>query len=128
MKHRILSARSVLVVEPRAVVAWTVGSAFEDAGARVVTTGCLEEALRLVDTEHLSGAILPSRLRDGDSGLLCERLNQRGIPYVMHTGRANLPEACRGAPVVKKPARRALLVEVLGSLIAGEPIPMESEQ
>ena len=128
MKHHILSARSVLVVEPRAVVAWTVGNAFEDAGARVVITGRLEEALKLVDTEHLSGAILPSRLRDGDSGPLCEQLNRRGIPYVMHTGRADLPEACRGAPVVRKPARRALLVEILGSLIAGLPVRMESEQ
>ena len=117
MKPHFPSARSVLVVETRALVAWNVGNAFEKAAARVMVTGRLEEALRLV-AEHLSGAILPCRLLDGDIGPLCERLNQCGIPYLMHTGRAEVPEDCRCAPIVKKPAKRALLVEILGALIA----------
>jgi DNA-binding response OmpR family regulator len=128
MKRHILRGRSVLVVETRALIAWSVGKAFEKAGARVVVTGSLEEALRLADAERISGAIIPCLLRDGDSSPLCERLNQQGIPYLMHTGRAEVPEACRCAPVVKKPAKPALLVEILGDLIAKQPICVASDQ
>jgi DNA-binding response OmpR family regulator len=128
MKRQILNGRSVLVVETSAIIAWSIGNAFEKAGARVMVTGSLEEALRLVEVEHLSGAIIPCLLRDGDSSPLCERLNQQGIPYLMHTGRAEVHEACRCAPVVKKPAKPALLVEILGDLIARQPIRTEPGQ
>jgi DNA-binding response OmpR family regulator len=49
----------------------------------------LRDALALADHPDLSAAILDFGLRDGDAGPVCERLNRRGIPFVLYSGYEN---------------------------------------
>ena len=46
----------------------------------------LKEALVLVEHDGLSLAILDHALGDGDSTRLCERLRERGIPFLIYSG------------------------------------------
>jgi hypothetical protein len=57
---------------------------------------------------------------DGDGTALCDRLKERGVPFVLHTGYSHIHEACRSAIIVPKPATTAQLVNALQSLIKEE--------
>jgi DNA-binding response OmpR family regulator len=83
---RILIGRSVLIVEDEPVIAMEIAGAFEGAGARVLRTNTLRQALLLVEQQNLSAAVLDHGLTDGDSSKLCERLKELDIPYVLHSG------------------------------------------
>ena len=77
-----LQGQSILLVEDEPLIAIDVAQAFENSGAAMTTTNTLRHALLLVEHDRLSGAILDHALGDGDSSLLCERLKQRGIPFM----------------------------------------------
>ena len=40
--------------------------------------------------------------KDGDSSALCLRLNERDIPYVLHSGYRHLGDACHRGIVVRE--------------------------
>jgi len=76
----------------------------------------------LSTTDCLSAAILDQALGDGDSSQLCERLNERGIPFSIHSGYEKLDGACAGAPHISKPASPSALLAAMENLIAGTTI------
>jgi hypothetical protein len=53
----------------------------------------------LAEDPNLSAAVL-----DSESEVLCARLAQRSIPFVMFTGRQQVPDKCAAAPLIRKPA------------------------
>jgi CheY-like chemotaxis protein len=105
---------SVLVLEDEPLVALDIVEALKSAGASVFAANCLRDALALADHPDLSAAILDFGRRDGDAGPVCERLNRRGIPFVLYSGYENA--AARGV-TLRKPATQAALVETLARLL-----------
>jgi DNA-binding response OmpR family regulator len=123
MQRPSLEGRSILVVEDHALIALDITQALEGAGAAVTTTNTLKHALILVEHDGLSGAILDHALGDGDSSLLCSRLTEREIPFLIYSGHATVGGACKDALHISKPAAEGVLVAAMEGLIRGETKP-----
>jgi len=117
MKRPSLDGRSILIVEDEPLIVMDITQQFEATGAALTTTNTLHHAMILAEHDGLSGAILDHSLGDGNSSLLCARLTQRGIPYLIYSGHTIIEGACAGAPHVNKPAVRGELVTAMESLI-----------
>jgi DNA-binding response OmpR family regulator len=117
MQRPILDGRSILIVEDEPLIAMDIVQAFEATGAKLTTTNTLQHALSLVEHDGLAGVILDHALGDGDSSLLCARLRERGVPYIIYSGLPTIEGACAGALHVAKPAAPGQLVAAMESLI-----------
>jgi CheY-like chemotaxis protein len=117
MQHSILKGRSILLVEDELLIAMDVTQELETAGASVIMTGDLQEALVLARNTELSGAILDHGLRDGDSSLLRMRLNERGVPFLNYSAYAAVEDGSDGSAHLSKPAAKGLLSAALADLI-----------
>ena len=116
-----LAGRAILVVEDQPLIALDITQALEAAGAAVTTTNTLKHALILVEHDGLCGAILDHALGDGDSSLLCRRLTERGIPFLIYSGYDRVEGACNGALHLSKPATHWALVSAMEGLIRERP-------
>jgi DNA-binding response OmpR family regulator len=125
MERPSLEGRAILVVEDQALIALDITQALEAAGAAVTTTNTLKHALILVEHDGLCGAIVDHALGDGDSSLLCSRLTERGIPFMIYSGHATVGGACKDALHISKPAAEGVLVAAMEGLIRGDAIPTE---
>ena len=117
----LLTGRSILIVEDEPLIALDIETAFERAGARVITASRLEKAEALVEQDGLTAAVLDHALGDGDSTHLCERLKERAIPFVIYSGFGEKEGACQHAPHVSKPASPEVLVTTVVGLLGGQP-------
>ena len=113
----ILEGRWILVVEDQPLVALDIADSLAKAGATVLSAATLQEGLPLAEHPQLSAAILDFGLRDGDSGLLCARLTERGIPFIIYTGYDQVHEACRAGLLVQKPAPPETLLRTVAQLL-----------
>jgi DNA-binding response OmpR family regulator len=123
MQSQTLRGRSILVVEDEPLILMDIARLFEQAGAELTTTNSLRHALLLVEHDALSAAIVDHVLGDGDSSLLCLRLRERGIPFMIYSGYERVEGACQGAPHVSKPATHAVLMAAMEDLLRGIAIP-----
>ncbi len=114
-----LRGRSILVVEDEPLIVMDITLAFEHTGAEMTTTNTLRHALLLVEHDGLAGAILDHALPDGDSSLLCARLKERNIPFLIYSGFPKADGACRDALHDMKPAKGPLLVSTNWELDPG---------
>jgi len=114
-----LAGRCILIVEDEPLVALHVIDAVNRAGAIIRVTYSLREAAVLVEADDLSAAILDYRVGDGDSSLLCQRLRERGVPFLIYSGYTEFSEACKDAPRLPKPTTDATLVAALEGLLSG---------
>ena len=121
--ERALAGCLILIVEDEPLIALDIAQAFEGAGAYVLKTRVLQDAVRLVERDGLSAAVLDHALGDGDGSHLCERLKERDIPFIMYSGFSEMKGACRDSPRVAKPANPAVLVNRLAGLLRGHAIP-----
>lgn len=96
-----------------------ITQAFEGTGAALTTTSTLEHALILVEHDGLAGAILDHALGDGNSSVLCARLKERGIPFLIYSGFDTVGGACKDALHISKPAADGVLVAAKEGLIRG---------
>jgi DNA-binding response OmpR family regulator len=119
-----LRGRSVLVVEDEPLIALDIVECFKKAGASVFTAHKLEDGLRLAGHPDLSAAVVDFGLSDGDGAALCERLNERAIPFVLHSGYSHIHEAaCTTGAIVPKPASPSDLVSSVARLLQpGKPL------
>lgn len=113
MQGNSLAGRAILIVEDEPFIAMDIASACEAAGAMVLTATTCEDAARLVEHGTLSAAVLDFALRDGHADPLCLRLNERNIPYVLHSGYTRFGNACHRGIVIAKPAHPTLLIEAI---------------
>ena len=111
-----LNGRSILIVEDETLIAMELVQAFRKVGA-FTTTNTLKQALILVEHDGLAVAILDHVLGDGDSTRLCERLTERGIPFVIYSGFNEVEGACKAGPLVAKPATGEVLVATAEGLL-----------
>ena len=56
-------------------------------------------------------------LGDGNSSLLCARLTERGVPFLIYSGHTTVEGPCAGALHINKPAKPGELVAAMESLI-----------
>jgi hypothetical protein len=54
---------------------------------------------------------------DGDSTVLCARLKERAVPYVIYSGMPDLEGPCTEAPLIEKPANPSVIVEKVADLL-----------
>ena len=73
-----------------------------------------------MEHDGLSGAILDHALGDGNSSLLCQRLRERGIPFMIYSGYDTVEGPCKGALHISKPAAEGVLVAAMEGLIRGD--------
>ena len=119
---RPLVGRSILIVEDEPLIALDIRRSFEAAGARVVVMRTLQTALAAVEDPDLSAAILDHVLGKDDSSQLCERLKERDIPFVIHSGYSNLEGACSDGVEIDKPTPPQMLVTTIAGLLRSRPI------
>jgi DNA-binding NtrC family response regulator len=120
MESSSLNGRSILIAEDEPLIALDIAQAFEDAGAEIVVTPTLHHALVLVEHDGLSAAVLDHALHDGGSSPLCQRLNERKLPFVIYSGLGKLHGACAKGEHIKKPANPKMLVTMVARLIEGD--------
>ena len=123
MEGSTLSGRSILIAEDEPLIALDIAEAFKDAGATPVVTSTVHHALVLVEHDGLSAAVLDHALPDGDSSPLCQRLDERMLPFVVYSGFGNLHGPCAKGAHIKKPENPKALVSMVASLIAGNVLP-----
>jgi len=122
MLGQALLGRSILVVEDEPLILMDLAKIFKDEGAEVTTTNTLRHALVLVEHDGISAAILDHVLGNDDSSLLCLRLRERGIPFMIYSGYKRTEGACRGAPHLSKPATGDAIMAEMENLLRGAPI------
>ena len=120
MRRPSLEGRSILIVEDEPLIVMDITQAFEGTGAALTTTNTLKHALILVEHDGLSGAILDHALGGENSSLLCQRLKERGIPFMIYSGYDTVEGACKGALHISKPAADGVLVAAMEGLIRGD--------
>ena len=129
MQRPSLEGHSILIVEDEPLIVMDITQAFEGTGAALTTTNTLKHALILVEHDGLSGAILDHALGDENSSLVCQRLKERGIPFMIYSGYSTVEGPCKDALHVSKPAADGALVAAMERLIRGDdalPKPQKS--
>jgi DNA-binding response OmpR family regulator len=121
MESSTLRGRSILIAEDEPLIALDIAEAFEAAGAAIVVTSTVHHALELVEHDGLSAAVLDHALHDGDSSPLCQRLNERKLPFVIYSGLGKLHGACAKGSHIQKPENPKALVSMVAGLIADKP-------
>ena len=117
MKRPSLDGRSILIVEDEPLIVMDITQEFEATGAALTSTNTLHHALTLVEHDGLSAAILDHSLGDGNSSLLCARLTERGVPFLIYSGHTTVEGPCAGALHINKPAKPGELVAAMETLI-----------
>ena len=118
-----LRGKRILLVEDQALIALDLQVTLEDDGADVVGPfHRLGAAMRAASGDSgLDAAVLDVDLGREEVFPLADRLAERGVPIVFHTGYAE-PDRLRarygGAPVILKPARPGELLRRLRIAIA----------
>ena len=117
MAKQKLDGRTILVVEDEPFIALDLAQTFEAAGAIVTMVRTLPQALAAVESDGLSAAILDHALGQDDSSQLCERLDERRIPYMLYSGLDQVDGACGEAPLLRKPAPPKTLISAVERLL-----------
>jgi DNA-binding response OmpR family regulator len=97
----------VLIVEDEAIVAFDLCDLLSDLGAECIGPATtLGSALDMIDREDFHCAILDVRLGRASIYPAAERLRDKGVPWIFHTGDADVRTLNRdwpGCPVLQKP-------------------------
>lgn len=102
-----LAGLRLLVVEDEWMVAEHIAILLENAGCDVAgPVATIEEAIRIVQTERLDGALLDANLDDDSSAPIAAALHAGSVPFVVVTGYGRLDlatDTLNGAPRLTKP-------------------------
>jgi DNA-binding response OmpR family regulator len=103
-----IAGRTILVIDDEPLILLDLTQALEKAGAVVLSTSSIKEAMRQADEPNLSGAVL-----DWVGAGICQRLTERGVPFVIYSGRPASEFADWNAPIVSKPAMPEEIIAAL---------------
>jgi len=112
-----LANRLVLVVEDEPIIALDVVRSLEAAGARALHSRTLADALCKVETPGLSAAVIDHALHNEDSSQICNRLDQRNIPFVVYSGYHHVKGPCSEGKHVPKPVPPVVLVQAIADAL-----------
>jgi len=124
--NKLLSGRSVLVVEDEMIVLLGIEDLLTDLGcAAVVAAATVDQALALIRAQTFDAAILDVNLDGQPSYPVADALASRGVPFIFSTGYgdAGLGGSFRDRPVLRKPYRDEELAEMLTGLLANLAAP-----
>jgi len=127
MSMKRLDGHTVLVVEDEPLVSLDVAQLLQEFGATVVSASSVGTALACADSPEIAVAVLDINLAGEDCSPVCQRLSERGIPFLFHTGYTDAPvlkqwpaapvlKQWPAAPVVHKPASGERIIEALTCL------------
>jgi DNA-binding response OmpR family regulator len=118
---RTLDGARILVVEDDFLISTEIDSILCGAGATVLgPCRTLAHAVRLIEGDHISAAILDFRLGEDTTLPVAEQLHRHGIPFVFFTGQMNtgqIESACPGAKVITKPFQSRTIVAALADVL-----------
>jgi CheY-like chemotaxis protein len=118
--YRRLAGKRLLVVEDEMLVALALSAGLQDAGAEVLaSTGSASEALDIIESQPLDGALLDANLKGRPVDDIAAALTRRNVPFVFVTGygRESLQRAFATAPLLAKPFSQAQLLEAATQLV-----------
>lgn len=108
---------NILVAEDEAMIAMQIEMDLEDAGYTVVGPFMsLENCMMALKTEIVDAAVLDVDLAGFDVFPIAFKLEERGTPFVFHTGRGlhqKIQEKFPHASICTKPAEVPLLLQKL---------------
>lgn len=113
-----LYGRSVLIVEDEALIALDIADSLTQRGARVIVTSSVESALEHVEAGGISAAIIDRSLRDGFCTPICQQLNERAIPFIMHSGFGDMDVPCLSGVHFPKPANVSEMADAVENFFA----------
>jgi hypothetical protein len=118
----MLAGARILLLEDDFFTALELVDEIEASGACVVGPyATVAVALRVLETEHVDGAILDLNLADRDVTPVARLLLQRDVPVVINSGALVLPLALQSLgerlPIVHKPSHPSLAMAALASRI-----------
>ncbi len=116
MVRRTLAGRLILIAEDEALISMEIESTFKAAGARVRICTTVADAMAVAADADLVAAVVNHVLEDGETSPVCARLTQRGIPFVLFSGFANVEGACRAGVRVYKPTTGQILLATVAGL------------
>ncbi len=123
---KLLSGRSVLVIEDEMMVLWNIENVLADVGCTAVSSAAtVRQALALIDTQAFDAAMLDVNLDGELSYAVADALALRRIPFVFSTGYSDpgLGGIYRDRPVLTKPYRDEDLTEKLAGLLTNPAAP-----
>lgn len=113
----MLTDKRVLVVEDDVYSALDLCAEIECMNGRVVgPAGSVSEALRILDREPVTAAVLRFDLPDGDITPLAGALVEKGLPFVIHADHyipTSLSDLRLDIPVLIKPVQPRDIVTIL---------------
>ena len=85
----------------------------------------VDEALRLIENENISAAILDMQLWEDTSLSIARRLADKNIPFLFYTAHSDKINLWVAGEIVKKPATSVTLVSALARVISNftQPTP-----
>jgi DNA-binding NtrC family response regulator len=119
----LLRQQAIFIAEDEPFIALDLAFAIEDADGRVVgPVASVEEALALLETGPVDGAILDVNLIDRDITPVVAVLIERGVPIILQSGVGLPPEMAARFPnltVHIKPCIPARLIDELVKMLPG---------
>ena len=116
----MLRGKRILIVEDEPLIAFDLELAVRDQDGCVPSIAhTVSDASNLIATVAIDGAVLDMQLKDGIAVAVAEALVERGIPFVIHSGQAEItaPRAWAHVPVIEKPALPEQVVKILAAWI-----------
>jgi DNA-binding response OmpR family regulator len=114
-----LAGCTILIVEKEPLIALDAQVALEDAGGRVCVVGNVADAVKAIEEEVFTAAVVDWRPGSDAHRIVARALKQKRVPYLFYaTDAPNEVTTVRGAPIVLKPARREDIVKAV-ALLAG---------
>jgi light-regulated signal transduction histidine kinase (bacteriophytochrome) len=111
---------TALIVEDNLIIAMSAEVILLELGARhVETAASVNQALKSIEREKPSFALLDLNLGSENSIRVGQKLMELDVPFIFATGygeRAPIPEELAAAPVIQKPYTREVVESALGKL------------
>ena len=118
----MFSEAPILIAEDNLYWSLDLSSAVEELNGRVVgPASSVAEALTLLATHDIAGAIVDFRLGDQDATVLARQLAERSVPFVIHTAMRVPAAVCDyhpDVPILMKPLQPQAVLTCLLSEIA----------
>jgi DNA-binding NtrC family response regulator len=112
-----LAGKSVLIIEDKALIAMSVESCLQDAGAAVVIANSIALAQSALDEGiPFDAAVVDLHLADGNASPLIQVLSERGIPVVISTGDEidrRQPALSKAVAILQKPHTESDLINAI---------------
>ncbi len=108
--------RRILVVEDEPLIAMDIEAELTSRGwEAVICVGTASAALKLLDTEEITAAVLDINLRGSKSFQIADVLERRNIPFLFLSGDSgeSRPDDLKGRPLLSKPINYQHLHTVL---------------